>query len=162
MADRVVENAVVEFHYELFNPAGEMMESSREGDPVAVLHGHGAIVAGLEAALAGRALGDTFEVTVPPTAAYGERVEGLIQRISKKHLPDGKRLKVGMRTAFRTDNGVRHVTVAKVGSKMVDVDLNHPMAGMDLKFKVEIVSIRDAAPEEIAHGHVHGRGGHQH
>jgi len=65
-------------------------------------------------------------------------------------------------TAFRTEQGLRQVTVIKVGSKMVDVDLNHPMAGLELTFKVEVVGVRDGDPEEIAHGHAHGPGGHHH
>jgi FKBP-type peptidyl-prolyl cis-trans isomerase SlyD len=162
MTDKVIANAVVAFHYDLFDEANELMESSRGGEPVAILHGHGAVVVGLEAALLGRSTGERFEVIVPPQHGYGKRVEGLTQRISKKHLPNARRLKVGTRTAFRAEGGVRHVTVIKVGSKMVDVDLNHPMAGMDLKFAVEVLNVREALPEEVAHGHVHGVGGHQH
>ena len=58
--------------------------------------------------------------------------------------------------------GPRAVTIEKVGMSVVDVDLNHPMAGKDLQFDIEIVDVREAAAEEIEHGHVHGEGGHQH
>ena len=160
--DKVVQDCVVTFHYELFDENGELMETSRGGEPVSILQGHGAVVSGLEAALEDRASGETFDVTVPPHAGYGARIEGMVERVSKKHLPNAKRLRPGMRTAIPSGHGMRHVTVIKVGAKMVDVDLNHPMAGRDLRFKVEILSLREAEAEEIAHGHVHGPGGHHH
>jgi FKBP-type peptidyl-prolyl cis-trans isomerase SlyD len=58
--------------------------------------------------------------------------------------------------------GHRQVTVEKVGSSVVDVDLNHPLAGKMLTFDVEIVDVRDATPEELSHGHAHGAFGHDH
>jgi len=58
--------------------------------------------------------------------------------------------------------GPRPMTVLKVGVSVVDVDLNHPMAGKTLNFETEIVSVREATAEELEHGHVHGDGGVQH
>ena len=162
MGTNVTENSVVTYHYEVYGPDGSLIESSRDGEPTVILHGKGAVIRGLETALEDREAGETFEVTIPPRDAFGERVPGLAQRISKKHLPKGQRLAPCTMTAFRTKQGLRQVTVIKVGSKMVDVDLNHPMAGLELTFKVEVVSVRDADPEEIAHGHAHGPGGHEH
>ena len=68
----------------------------------------------------------------------------------------------GVTVMLQTQQGPRPVTVQKVGMSVVDVDLNHPMAGKDLSFDIEIVEIRDATQEELAHGHVHGDGGHHH
>lgn len=93
--------------------------------------------------------------------AYGERREGLSQRIPKKHFGTVK-LEPGMQVVLNTNFGPRAVTVEKVGMTAVDVDLNHPMAGKDLHFDIEIVEVRDASPEELEHGHVHGDGGHHH
>ena len=87
--------------------------------------------------------------------------EGLGQRIPKKHFGNTK-LAPGMQVVLQTNFGPRAVTVEKVGHSVVDVDLNHPMAGKDLHFDVEIVEVREASAEEIEHGHVHGDGGHQH
>jgi FKBP-type peptidyl-prolyl cis-trans isomerase SlyD len=61
----------------------------------------------------------------------------------------------------RTQSGLRRVTVTKVGSSVIDVDLNHPMAGRTLVFQIEILDVRAATPEEIAHGHVHRAGAHE-
>ena len=126
-----------------------------------MLIGHNAIIPGLEEALLGRAAGDSFSVDVAAAEAYGERREGLEQRIPKKHFGNTK-LQPGMQVVLQTNFGPRAVTVVKVGHSVVDVDLNHPMAGKDLHFDVEIVEVREAAAEELEHGHVHGDGGHHH
>lgn len=160
---RVARDHVVRFHYELFDEAGVLLESSREGEPVAVLHGQGDVIPGVERALEGRAAGERFQVTVSPEEGYGARREDWTQRVSKKHLAGApRRLRPGMQVAVDTDQGMRPVTVLKVGSSVVDVDLNHPMAGMQLRFEMEIVDLRAATPEELAHRHVHGAGGHAH
>ena len=105
--------------------------------------------------------GATFSVDVKAADAYGERREGLSQRVPKKHFGNTK-LAPGQQVVLQTNFGPRAVTVQKVGMSVVDVDLNHPMAGKDLHFDVEIVDVREAGKEEIDHGHVHGEGGHQH
>ena len=130
---------------------------------IVALHGHGNIVAGVERALGGHFAGDSFSTTVSPAEGYGERRDDWTQRVSKKHLVDApRRPRVGMQVALQTEHGARPVTVIKVGSSVVDVDLNHPMAGMTLRFDIEVMSVRAAEAEEVAHGHAHGPGGHGH
>lgn len=152
---------VVRLHYSVAEAGGEAIESSREREPLAVLIGHQAIIPGLEEALLGRAAGDRFEVIIAPEKAYGERRPGLIQRLPRKHFKDQK-LAVGMQIVVPTQAGPRPVTVEKVGLSVVDVDLNHPMAGKTLRFDVEVLEVRAATAEEKQHGHVHGEGGVQH
>jgi len=153
---------VVTFHYTLSDEQGEQLESSREGDPMTYLHGVGNIIPGLEKALAGKAAGDRFEVNVEPAEAYGERNENGIQRIPAKHFKQVGRLKPGQVVVMQTREGPRQLTVVKVGRFNVDVDTNHPMAGLSLTFEVEVTDVRDATDEEISHGHVHGKGGVEH
>lgn len=154
---------VVRFHYSVAEVGQPPMESSREGgEPIAALIGAGNIIAGLEKALAGKNPGERFEVTVPAAEAYGPRNEAMTQRVPKKYFPTQVALKPGVTVMLQTQQGPRPVTVIKVGMSVVDVDLNHPMAGKDLTFDIEIVDIRDASEEEIAHGHAHGDGGHHH
>jgi FKBP-type peptidyl-prolyl cis-trans isomerase SlyD len=105
--------------------------------------------------------GASFEVDVKAADAYGERRDGLTQRVPKKHFGNEK-LVPGSQVVLQTNFGPRAVTVQKVGMSVVDVDLNHPMAGKDLHFSVEIVDVREASAEELEHGHVHGDGGHHH
>jgi FKBP-type peptidyl-prolyl cis-trans isomerase SlyD len=153
---------VVFFHYWLKDDAGNEIESSEGRAPMAILYGHGNIIPGLEKAMAGRSEGDRFDVIVTPAEGYGERREDFTQRVPKKYFADADSLKPGESTTVQTAQGPRSVTVVKVGSSVVDVDLNHPMAGKTLHFGIEIAQVRDATPEEDAHGHVHGEGGHHH
>lgn len=159
---KIENNTVATFHYDLADTAGQRIESSRAGQPLAVLHGAGNVIAGVEAALAGRVAGERFSVTVPPGQGYGERREGLVQRVPKKYFRDASRLRAGDTTMLSTREGQRVVTVAKVGQSVIDVDLNHPMAGRTLVFDIEIVAVREATPEEVEHGHAHEPGGHHH
>ncbi len=157
-------NKVVSFHYSVNDGGAAPVDSSRErGEPLTVLIGQGNIIPGLEKALIGHALGDRFEVSVAPGDAYGERRADFTQRVPKKYFDNGDKLRPGMSTVLQTkESGARMVVVRKVGSSVIDVDLNHPLAGKTLVFDVEVMDIRDATPEEIAHRHVHGAGGHEH
>ena len=163
---KIEKDRVVRFHYSVNERAahesGETpIESSKDREPLAILFGHGNIIPGLEKAMEGREAGETFATDVPAAEAYGEVREGLSQRVPKKHFGD-QRLAPGMQVVLNTNFGPRAVTIQKVGMSVVDIDLNHPMAGKDLHFDVEIVEVRDASAEELEHGHVHGEGGHAH
>jgi len=158
----VARDRVVRFHYQIFNASGDVIETTRNSEPLAILHGRGNVMRGIEDALEGRKAGDRFEVTLPPEQAYGPRKDDFTQRISKKYFRDPARLKPGMTTQLSTEEGTRSVTVLKVGGKVVDVDMNHPLAGQTLGFDLEVVEVREATREEIAHRHVHGSGGHHH
>ena len=153
---------VVSFHYTLSEQGGDMSESSLGGEPLTMLFGYGNVIAGVENALAGHVAGDRMSVQVAPEDGYGERRDGNVRRVPKKHVPNPKRLKPGDRTTLTTEQGQHDVTVVKVGRTVVDVDLNHPLAGRTLSFDIEVLDVRAADEEEIAHGHVHGPGGHEH
>ncbi|XOV84137.1 MAG: peptidylprolyl isomerase [bacterium] len=157
----IEKDSVVMLRYCLRNDAGEVLDDAMEGEPVALLHGHGNVMPGLERALLGRVAGDEFEVVVEPVDGYGLRKEDQIQRLSKKYFPDARRLKPGMQTVVQTREGQRTVTVHKVGGKVIDVDLNHPLAGQRLHFQLNIVDVRRATQAELAHGHAHADG-HDH
>ena len=157
---KIEKDRVVRFHYAVAETGQAAVENSKDGgEPIAILFGHGNIIPGLEKAMDGREAGDSFQATVPAAEAYGERREGLSQRIPKKHF-GAQKLEPGMQVVLQTNFGPRAVTIEKVGMSVVDVDLNHPMAGKDLDFDIEVVEVREASAEELAHGHVHG--GHQH
>lgn len=158
---KIEKNRVVRFHYTVSEPGLPPVETSKDREPLAVLIGHGNIIPGLEAAMIDHAAGDRFEATVASDQAYGERREGLVQRVPKKHFREA-RLQPGQQVVLNSSMGPRAVTVVKVGGTVVDVDMNHPMAGKTLQFQVEIVDVREAEPVEIEHGHVHGEGGAQH
>lgn len=156
----IEKNQVVLFHYSVRDEDGTVVETSRAGQPNAYLHGHDGIIRGLEEALEGRDAGDTFSVTVTPDKGYGPRKPDAVQRVPIKHLMGAKRWKPGMIAQVQTEQGRRHVMIVKVGHKFADVDTNHPMAGRTLTFDVEVIEVRAADPDELAHGHAHGPGGH--
>jgi FKBP-type peptidyl-prolyl cis-trans isomerase SlyD len=159
----VAQDKVVSFHYTLTNDAGEVLDSSSGGDPLAYLHGQGNIVAGLEKALAGRQAGDKLRVRVEATDGYGVRDAALVKRVPRRSFGSVGNIKPGMQFQAQLERGqTRVVTVTAVKGDMVTIDGNHPLAGQDLNFDVEITEVRDATSEELAHGHVHGPGGHHH
>jgi FKBP-type peptidyl-prolyl cis-trans isomerase SlyD len=159
---KIESKTVVQFHYTLRNEAGEELESSRGGEPSVYLHGAKNVIRGLESAMAGRAAGDIFSATLAPEDAYGIRNPEKIQRVPVKHLVSRGKLQAGKVAQLNTREGMRAVTVLKVGRHSADIDTNHPLASQILTFDVEIVDVRAATAEELAHGHAHGPGGHQH
>jgi FKBP-type peptidyl-prolyl cis-trans isomerase SlyD len=158
---KIAKDSVVRFHYTVSEVGQESLESSKDREPLAILYGHGNIIPGLETAMLDREAGESFGVDVAAADAYGEKRDGLSQRVPKKHF-GAQKLEPGMQVMLQTNFGPRAVTIQKVGMSVVDVDLNHPMAGKDLHFEVEIVDVREASAEELEHGHVHGDGGHHH
>jgi FKBP-type peptidyl-prolyl cis-trans isomerase SlyD len=155
-------HTVVSFHYTLSEANGEELETSRQGEPSTYLHGADNILPALEKAMAGKAAGETFQVSLDAADAYGPHDPQRQQRVPLKHLLYQGRLQKGMLVQINTEEGRRPATVLKVGKFSADLDTNHPLAGRDLVFDIEIESVRAASSEEIAHRHVHGPGGHQH
>lgn len=158
----IANNAVVLFHYTLRNAEGEELESSRDGEPSAYLHGAGNIIPGLESAMLGKHAGESFSATVAPEQAYGLPQPGRVQRVPVKHLIFKGKLRPGMPVQINTERGRMPATVVKAGKFSADVDTNHPLAGQTLTFDIEILDVREATADERAHGHAHGPGGHHH
>ncbi|HEY2624941.1 FKBP-type peptidyl-prolyl cis-trans isomerase [Dyella sp. Tek66A03] len=154
---------VISLHYAL-TVDGEKVESSLDrNEPLWVLLGHGQLIPGLESALEGHEAGENLQVDVAAADGYGERQEGMVQRVSKKYFQQSAKLKPGMTTVLGLkEGGHRVVVVQKVGMTTVDVDLNHPMAGKALHFDVTINEVRDGTEEEIQHGHAHPPGAEAH
>lgn len=159
---QIADNAVASFHYVLKDEAGEELDSSGSGQPMMYMHGHHSLLPGLEQALAGKSAGDKFSVTLAPDLAFGEAQPDSEQRVPISHLHGAKKWRPGMQAVVQTEQGQQQVTVVKVGHTMATIDTNHPLAGKTLTFEVEVVDVREASEEELAHGHAHGPGGHHH
>lgn len=159
---QVVQDAVVSIHYTLTDDTGATVDSSAGGEPLAYLHGNGNLVPGLESALEGKRAGDKVNVKVAPADGYGEYDKGLVQRVPRRSFKGVADIRKGMQFQVQSDRGPRSVTVTNVAGDMVTVDGNHPLAGKNLNFDVEVVEVRAPSEEELAHGHVHGPGGHHH
>lgn len=159
---QIASNKAVTIHYTLTNKAGNVVDSSRDGEPLAYIHGIGALVSGLESELDGKSIGDSVAVTVQPEDGYGHKTPELIQAVPKEAFQFDGDIEVGMRFQAETDHGPELVEVIAVDDETVTVDANHPLAGESLNFDVEIVAIRDATSEEIEHGHIHSEAGCNH
>lgn len=152
---------VITFHFTLRNQQGKMLDSSIGGQPVQYLEGVGQIIDGLEEALHELPVGTKRAIMVAAEKAYGNRDEKLVQKVGRKKLPVDE-LKIGDMFQTGQDNHAPIVTVIAIDGDQVTLDANHPLAGQDLVFDVEVVNRRPAQPDEVAHGHVHGPGGHHH
>lgn len=153
--------SVVSFHYTLRNHQGQMLDASIGGEPIQYLEGVGQIIDGLEEALTGLPAGTKRVIMVAAEKAYGKRDPELIRKVARNRLPVEK-LNIG--DMFQTD-GDRHaaiVTVVGIEGEEVTLDGNHPLAGQDLIFDVEVLNVRAARQDELDHGHAHPEGGHHH
>jgi FKBP-type peptidyl-prolyl cis-trans isomerase SlyD len=158
----ITADRVVTIHYTLKDDSGTVLDSSAGGEPLAYIQGHGNLISGLEKALEGKQGGHTMALSIAPADAYGIRDEALIQRIPRRALQGSGEIRKGMQFQARTDAGLRMFTVTAIVGDMVTLDGNHPLADKTLHFDVQVVDVREASPDELEHGHVHGPGGHHH
>ena len=156
----IAKDTVVTLSYRVSDTQGKLLEASDA--PMAYLHGgYGNTFEKLEAALEGQAVGFATTVELAPADAFGERDEALVQTIDKKDFPPG--VKVGGTLRGVADGGHERIfTVVKIKGPQVVLDGNHPHAGKTLRFALQVLEVRAASPEEVAHGHAHGAHGHQH
>jgi len=150
------DNLIVSMHYKLTDDDGNVLDTSEHTEPLSYLHGAGNIIPGLEKALAGKAEGDSLQVSLQPEEGYGEVAPDLIHTVDIAAFQGVDNVEAGM--AFEAqgqDGSVQHIVVKHVEGDQVTVDANHPLAGVALNFDVEIVDVRKASDEEIAHNHAH-------
>ncbi|GAB1039752.1 peptidylprolyl isomerase [Shewanella algae] len=156
---QITQHSAVTIHYRLTDAKGQLIESSFEADPMVYLHGMENLIPGLEKALEGKGKGDTLEVTIEAEEAYGPYHDGLRQEVPLEAFGDIQDIVPGMRFIAETEMGQRPVQVTEVLDNSVIVDGNHPLAGQSLTFNVEVMDVREATAEEVAHGHIHAHGG---
>jgi FKBP-type peptidyl-prolyl cis-trans isomerase SlyD len=152
---------VIAFNYVLKNSQGELLDASEPNQPMPFLEGKQQIIPGLEAELSKLTEGDKKQVTLAAKDAYGEFRQDMIMEVPKEELAHIK-LEMGAHLQLQLDKQVRVVKVTKMGDTHITLDGNHPLAGVDLTFDVEVVLIREATAEELQHGHAHGLHGHAH
>ena len=170
----IEDKKVVSVKYTLFTPhkitnEETMVEKADEKEPLVWLFGTGSMIGDFESNLTGKKKGDTFDFRIKAENAYGNFDPSYVITIpldafrGKDGTIDTNMVKVG-NTLPMQDNKGNHLQgkVTEVSLTEVRMDFNHPMAGKDLHFIGEILEIRVATEEELAHGHVHGPGGHHH
>jgi FKBP-type peptidyl-prolyl cis-trans isomerase SlyD len=159
---QVAKDRVVAFDYTLKDDTGRILDSSEGGEPLRYIHGAGNIINGLESALEGASSGDRLDVSLAAADAYGERDESLVLAVGRERLSEIADLEVGVQFRASTSKGDRVFTVTAITGDQVTVDGNHPLAGQNLHFAVQVRDVRDATPDELDHGHVHHGDGHAH
>jgi len=160
----VRDELIVSMAYEL-TVDDEVIDSTDkiQGESLAFIQGLGQIISGLEEALYGMKVGETKQVTIGPEQAYGEVDQEAFIWVPREDFPDSISLEVGTVFEMREENDDTHIArITELQPEQVQVDLNHPLAGKELAFSVEIVALREATTEELEHGHVHDHGGHGH
>ena len=155
---QITKHKVASIHYTLTDNDGNVLDSSAGREPLTYIQGIGNLIAGMEEGLEGKTKGEKFNLKVSPEKGYGVKDDALTQKVPRSAFGT-QEVKVGMQ--FQTNQG-GVVTVTHVGLAEITVDANHPLAGVELNFAVEVLEIRHATDEEISHGHVHGLGGHHH
>lgn len=151
----VKKNKVVTLKYVLKNDAKEVLDSSDENGDLAYLHGSHMMLEGVEKALKGKKVGDKVFVALKAKDAYGEREEDLEITLPRSEFPEGE-IETGIAFEIQMDDGSLQIfTVLSVEDDVVYLDGNHPLAGVNLEFDIEICDIREATKEEIEHGHPH-------
>lgn len=150
---------VVTFHYTLRDPSGRVLDSSAGGSPITYLEGAGQIIDGLDEQLRSQPAGAKTRVEVKAAKAYGERDATQMQTVKRDVLPVDGELQVGDTFQAGPDRHAPIVRVAAIDGEDVLLDANHPLAGVDLTFEVDVVAAREATAEELRHGHAHGGDG---
>ena len=158
---QISNNSVVSFHYKLTNDEGTVLDSSEGRDAFAYLQGAGMIVPGLEEQMDGKKAGDKFDAKISPEKGYGLPDPTRVQSVPMDTF-GGQKVEVGMQFSAGEEGELGVFTVKEVTGENVMLDGNHPLAGVTLNFAIEVTDVREATEEELAHGHVHGPGGHQH
>ncbi|MEC7584000.1 MAG: peptidylprolyl isomerase [Planctomycetota bacterium] len=159
----IASDFVATIHYQLTLDNGSVVDSSFDGEPLTYLQGHGNIVPGLESQLEGKQAGDKLDAVVQPNEGYGDVDPDADHAIARDQFPQDVDLQPGMGFHGEDEQGrTIPLFIKAVEGDQVVITTNHPLAGQRLNFKVEVVSVRAATPEELEHGHVHGAGDHEH
>ena len=157
----IANNTIATIHFTVCSSDGAQIDTSRNSEPMVFLQGSHFLIQGLEDELEGKTVGNKFTIDIEPALAYGERHEELVQSVPKTMF-EYMDLNVGMTFRASTDDGEQSVMIIDINEEEVVVDGNHPLSGLTLNFDVEVLEVREATEEEIAHGHPHTEGGCEH
>ncbi len=155
----ITRNKVVTFDFTLKDDKGTLLDSSTANEPVEYIHGYGQIMQGVEDNLEGKESGDALDFTVEPKAGYGEYDEKLLISVPKDKIEGEGAIELGTPITVRVKGGERVFTIARIDENDVVLDGNHPLAGMQLHFGINVRDVREATPDELEHMHQHAEGG---
>lgn len=134
----------VKVHYTGTLSNGEIFDTSKEKEPLEFKLGEGQLIPGFEKAVIGLKVGDSTSVDIPSAEAYGETREDLIIKVPKDQLPDEIEPQIGMQLQVNQPDGQPiPVRITDINDSELKLDANHPLAGEDLKFDIELVNVSD-------------------
>lgn len=159
--DKIENNVVVTMNYTV-KVDGDTVDTSQGHEPIEFIQGQGHVIQGLESNLYGLQAGDQKEFVVAPGDGYGELDPDALAEIPRSEIPDGIPLEPGVELLLKDEEGDEmQAYIVEVGDENITLNFNHPLAGKDMHFSVEVLSLRWATAEELDHGHVHSHG-HSH
>jgi len=151
----IADDVVVKLKYSV-SVAGQVVESSADDSPIQFIQGRGDVIPGLENALYGLSVGDQKEFNVAPEDGYGEADPDAIAKIPKAEFPPEIPLQPGVELCLKDEQGDElEAQIVAVEDEIVRLNFNHPLAGKELLFAIQVIDLRKATPEELEHGHVH-------
>ena len=159
---QIIKNTVVTLDYQVHDTEGNLIDAGAE--PLVYVHGgYDGIFPTLEEALQGKEVGASLKLKLEPGEAFGEYDAALVNVEPRELFPE--QIEVGMQFERASEDDEEEdmlYTITEIEADKVVVDGNHPLAGMALVFDCTVAEVRQATQEELAHGHVHGPGGHHH
>lgn len=159
----IEQNKVVTMNFTLKDDEGNLLDSTEKGGPFSYISGTNMVLPKLEEALSGMLIGSKKNLKLEAKDGYGNYNDDAIQVVGKENFPEDIVLEVGMEYMANSPDGVKMpFTISNVDGEEITIDFNHPLAGKNLNFDIELLNVRDATAEELSHGHVHGAGGHHH
>ena len=157
----ITDDRVVSLAFSLKDGEGNVLEVATHEEPMAYLHGHSNLLPALESALSGCGAGEHITISVAPEEGFGAYDAANTHTVERNAFGEDD-VVAGMPVMVETPSGALTFFVKEVKGDEVVLDGNHPYAGKELVFEVEVVEIRAATADEINHGHAHGPHGHQH
>jgi FKBP-type peptidyl-prolyl cis-trans isomerase SlyD len=147
---RIAKDCLVAIQYTLTNESGHVLDSSPQGEPLEYLHGAAGILPELERHLAGKDVGDAFDITITPDRGFGERRADLVEIIPRADLSESPQVSVGDAVTRTTPDGaIQDYLITVMDADSITIDANHPLSGMTLRFQGAVVSVRAATAEEL-------------
>ena len=154
-------NTTVEIDFSITDSNGNIVESTKESGPVLYIHGREMMLQAVEDALLGKEAGENISITVSPEEGFGTRDENLVQEFPREDFSEFGDIKIGDEFQSHDEDGNPvFLQVTEIGEDTVTVDSNHPFADKELRFDIEIISVKETSEDDYhkLFGHDHGGG----
>jgi FKBP-type peptidyl-prolyl cis-trans isomerase SlyD len=152
----IAANKVVTMNFKLTDDLGNVLDTTDQGGPFSYISGNKMVLPKLEEAVNGMIIGTKKSLKLSAADGYGNYNEDALQVVGKENFPEDFVLEVGMEYMASNPDGVQMpFIITNVDGEEITIDFNHPLAGKNLNFEIELIDIRDATADELNHGHVH-------